>query len=295
MKKYIYKAINKLGYNVYKKNRQEEILKKRLKKYGMKIHVKLFLSSSKYIFQFEETFKDFLLEETKEGLKVSFSGLIFKIETSEEFLILSEIFIDQEYGFRCNQDLLLIDIGANVGFSSIYFSKIENVKKIYAFEPIAESYYSALENFRVNNLSKIFKIYNFGLGNFEREEDFLFKKQAKGNCGIRGKLSPSYQNIDQYKKQKVLIKNASEILNPIFDRNKNLKIAVKMDCEGAEYEIIENLNKNKVLEKVHIIILEWHDRGALMIEEILKDNNFTIFSRNLGPISGMICGIRYEK
>ena len=63
-----------------------------------------------------------------------------------------------------------------------------------------------------------------------------------------------------------------------------------MDCEGAEYEIVENLSKENLLKSVDIIIIEWHDLGAKVIEDYLLLNNFTIFSRSLGPVSGLIYG-----
>ncbi len=292
MRQLIYQTVNKLGYNIYNKNSNEREIKKKLKKYNIFHHEELLFQCSRYLFTFENKFEDFTVKESKKGLEVSFLNFIFDINSSEEFLILKEIYIDNEYRFICNEDCILIDIGANVGFASMYFSQLDNVQKIYSFEPVKDTFEIAENNLKRNNIMKISQFSNFGLGNFEREEQFLFNNNAKGNCGIRGQLSPSYQDEKDYEKRTVLIKRASDVLEPIFNENKNFKIVLKMDCEGSEYEILENLYNSYLLKRIHIIILEWHDLGAEILENYLKDNNYTIFSRKLSSISGMIYAVR---
>lgn len=288
----VYQAVNKLGYNFYKKNSQAKAVKKKLEKYNISNHNNLLFLCSRYVFVFEKKFKDFEIRESKKGLEISFSNLVFDIDSSEEFLILSEIFVDKEYRFICNESCALIDIGTNVGMASIYFSQLDHIKKIYSFEPVKDTFDIAVKNFNRNNTKKIVKFHNFGLGNLERKEKFLFANTTKGNCGIRGDLSPSYQDDKVYEKRIVLIKNASEVLEPIIEENRKLNIVVKMDCEGAEYEILENLHNSNLLKRINIIILEWHDLGAEILEDYLKVNNFFLFSRSLGPISGMIYAVR---
>jgi FkbM family methyltransferase len=294
MRQLIYQTINKLGYNIYNKNSNAREIKKKLKKYNIQHHEELLFLCSKYLFIFEKNFEDFIVKESEKGLEISFLDLVFDIDSSEEFLILNEIFIDQEYNFVCNEDCILIDIGANVGIASIYFSQLDHVQKIYSFEPVKDTFEIAENNLKRNNIMKISQFSNFGLGNLERKEQFLFRNNAKGNCGIRGQLSPSYHGENDYEKRTVLIKQATEVLEPIFNENKNFKIVVKMDCEGSEYEILENLYNSYLLNRIHIIVLEWHDFGAEILENYLKDNNFTVFSRRLSSISGMIYAVRND-
>ena len=110
----------------------------------------------------------------------------------------------------------------------------------------------------------------------------------KGNTGVRGELSPSYNNIQDSVKVEVQINDASEEILKILKDNTNKKIVVKMDCEGAEYEIFENLHKSGIISSIDVFMLEWHDKGAQMIEEILKNAGFEFFSKTLSPISGLI-------
>lgn len=290
MKYQLYKFINNLGYNVINKRKKEKNIWKKLDKYKIRVHKDLLYNSAAYIFQFEKAYKDFSVLENEEFLIIKFCGLIFEIESTEELLILSEIFLEKDYNFICNSHCVVIDIGANVGIASIFFSQKDYVKKIYSFEPVIDTFRIAEQNFKNNNIKKIKGFYNFGLGANNRVEDFFFNKNLKGNSGLRGFLSPSYNRSSIVTESRTVeIKKASDVLEPIIKENQDLKIVVKIDCEGAEYEIIENLSKENLLKNIDIIMIEWHDRGAKVIEDYLTINNFTIFSRSLG-ITGLIYG-----
>ena len=291
MKKLLYNAINKLGYNIYKKNRKDIAIIKKLEKYNVSVHFNLLFRCSSYVFVLAEVFEDLEISDAEEFIKISFNNMVFYVESGEEFIILNEIFIDNDYDFGINEECVLIDIGANVGMATIFFSKMDNIKKIYAFEPVKDNFDLAQRNFDANQISNV-DFYNFGLGKEERDEKFLYSRQLKGNSGLRGTNNPYYQNLINVEEKTVKIKRASEILSPILEKSKEFKIVVKMDCEGAEYEIIENLSNENLLSKINIIMLEWHDYGPERVEKVLKESGFLIFSRPLGPISGMIYGVR---
>jgi len=69
---------------------------------------------------------------------------------------------------------------------------------------------------------------------------------------------------------------------------KDEKIIVKMDCEGAEYEILDNLFESGVIDQIDVLLLEWHDKGVEEIEKLLLESGFNLFIRDLDPISGMV-------
>ena len=64
--------------------------------------------------------------------------------------------------------------------------------------------------------------------------------------------------------------------------------------EATENFLIKNIYESKLLKKIDVIVLEWHDKGPYMIEEILKDSGFDFFSRSLSSVSGMIYAFKRE-
>ncbi len=290
MRKILYKLINKLGYNIYSKRKKDLEIKKRLEKFSVVKNYNLLFYSRYYIFLLENKFQDLNISDSSKGLKVSFQSLVFNIDSIDEFIILTEIFVSKDYNFLSPEKCILIDIGANVGMASIYFSLLEHVDKIYAFEPVKDTYDIALENLKNNNVKKVTQFYNYGLGNSNREESFLFNRKAKGNFGMRVKSNEKH-NIS-HESRTISIRKASEEIGLLLLENPNYSIVIKMDCEGAEYEILEDLHNSSLLSKIDIIILEWHDQGAHRLEEYLIKNNFTVFSRNLDTISGILSAVR---
>ena len=289
MKKVIYNLINRLGYNIENKKRIRRELIKPLEKFGDLENFNLLVQAKNYILNLDNKFDNLNIVNHKEGFIVSFSDLKIYVESLEEFHILNEVFINEDYRFINKNNAILIDIGANIGITSLFFSKFNYIYKIYGFEPIQETYKQAIYNLQLNkNIHKVEWIKNIGLGKDDRKETFLFDKNTKGNTGVRGLLSPSYTNNRGAIETDVLICDASvEIIN-ILNENKDKKVIVKMDCEGAEYEILDNLYKSGVINKIDVILLEWHDKGFKLIEDILLKSGFDFFAKDFSPVAGMV-------
>ena len=286
MKKYLYNLFSKLGFKI--ENKKKEINKRLLylSKYEVVFNKELLLKGYDIIRSFENKFSDIKIKDEKEGLLFSFNEISIYIESYEEFFILNEIFYLNEYNFYTNQKAIVIDIGTNIGIATLFFSKLENVDKIYSYEPVLETFNQALFNFK-NNSNKVVEFNNFGLGNSDRKEVFYFNKYAKGNTGLRGSLSTSF--VESLVQEKVVkIVKASNEIRKIIDQNLEYKVVLKIDCEGGEYEIFGDLEKNNILKDIDIIMMEWHDKGAIELEEILSKNKFVFFSKILNSNTGMI-------
>lgn len=286
--KSIYKIINRLGYRIERKRSREEVWANH-ESYGVNENLELFFNSKIYIESLALRFNKFKLRSHENGFIVSFFNLNIFVESTEEFFILEEVFIRNDYKFKSSNEAVVIDIGANIGISSLYFSTLDNVKSIYSFEPVLDSFKQATYNLELNNnISKVATIKNIGLGKEVREETFIYNKKTKGNTGVRGLLSSTMSVNPDNENRLVYIKNASIELKPILKTHPNNAIVIKMDCEGGEYEIMNDLDNSGLLKDIDIMMLEWHDRGASEIEEILIKNNFTIFSRTLSDNAGLI-------
>ena len=64
----------------------------------------------------------------------------------------TSVLINNEYNFSINEPYVMIDIGYNIGITSLIFAQNENIKQIYGFEPFKPTYNNALENLSQNPL-----------------------------------------------------------------------------------------------------------------------------------------------
>ena len=287
MKKLLYKFLSDSGYRVVNKRKERKTIKAHLSKYHIIENQELLYSVFKYIKRFENKFNSITIKNEGLGFLFSFDETTVYLESYNEFFILNEIFYSKCYEFITNDNIVVIDIGANIGLASLFFSRKSNVKKIYAFEPVTKTYNQAKQNFKLNPDNKVVEIYNFGLGLADKVESFVFNKNLKGNTGTLGSLNNN-KLYKETEKVEVNIKKASPIIEQITSQNKEYKIFLKIDCEGAEYEIFKDFEATSILDKVDYIMMEWHNKGSDDLEKTLVKYKFNYFLQVLGSNSGMI-------
>ena len=289
MNKQIHKVLKRLGYKLSNISKNEKEIRDLVQSFAVKNDMhNLVLNSALYLLEIKKQFPELVLESHKEGVLASFNGLQLYIESSEEFFILKEVFIEKDYNLLSNESFVVFDIGMNIGISSLFFGLNKNVSQIYSFEPVMTTYQQALYNLELNpTYSHKIEALNFGLGGSTRVEKVLYNPQAKGNCGIRRDLSLVIDK-DNGEEIEINIKDVSEVLPDLMAKHSGQKKVFKIDCEGAEYEIVQKLNDSNLLKDIDVLLIEWHDKGAKILEEVLVANNFRVVSRHLTSITGMI-------
>ena len=132
----------------------------------------------------------------------------------------------------------VIDIGASIGDSAIYFA-LKGASHVYAFEPLPAVYKIALQNIKLNNLEDKITLINAAVGSKE------------------GKVKvPSSINIEE--SEVYSITNQGDVEVPVISFNNIIKMTkdpylLKMDCEGCEADIIfsTELDFNKIFVESH--------------------------------------------
>ncbi len=235
--------------------------------------------------------------ETNENqeLVINLDGIKAIIKCEQDLEIIHEIFIQGVYNFIYDQSLVVIDIGMNTGWASLYFSLRDNVKGVYSFEPFQKTYEEALNNFSLNpKLTDKIHPFNYGISGKEETINVEYDYEMKASIGVKGLPSNLATNKEKsLETAQILLKSATEVLNPIFSEYPEVEFMGKIDCEGSEYEILESLEKANLLSRFKIIIMEWHEKGPDQLVEYLTKANFTIFSRRpKSKTIGMIYAIR---
>ncbi|MEP6260722.1 MAG: FkbM family methyltransferase [Gillisia sp.] len=229
------------------------------------------------------------VEKYQEGLLFIINNVKHYVTSSEEIFILNEIYTNDCYMIIGKEKSYnVIDIGMNVGFSALFFSQLPTIKEVFGFEPVPQTYAQALENFSLNpDLAKNIKSFNFGIGNENRKEQFVYNHNFKGSVGtVEATFKKS--NDENNEIVDVEIKDVNNITSEIISERPLEKFILKLDCEGAEFEIIESLSINHHLSKFEIIILEWHIKEPDELISWLLDANFVIHRNMRNETLGLL-------
>ena len=162
--------------------------------------------------------------------------------------LFSEIFINKEYDFEPDtKSPLIIDCGANIGMATLYFKMVFPGAKIIAFEPNPNSFSLLKKNMEENNLDKV-ELYNLGLAGNEGEIPFYIDTYNPGT--LIGSVKQKRGGPGELKVQ-------TSRLSAYIAEHEHVDL-VKMDVEGAELEIIEELSASGMMARVKEFIVEYH-------------------------------------
>jgi FkbM family methyltransferase len=180
---------------------------------------------------------------TKDGFKIHLSS------NPHDIITLMVIFCRREYG-PIQHGGIVIDIGANIGLFSIYAAQ-NGAKKVYAFEPNHQAYLTLCKSIEANGLGDIIKPFNLAVSS--KDNDTLLIPRISSPYNSTKELS---EVSDQRDFEEVKTISLPSILASNNIVNVDL---LKMDCEGAEYDILYNLSDDH-FSKIRSIRLEHHKR-----------------------------------
>ena len=219
-------------------------------------------------------------------LRLSIQGVNFFINFADELFVINEVFATEDYNFRTTDTIVVLDIGQNIGATSLFFAKQENVKRVYAYELFPPTYQAAQKNLSINDTSKIIS-QNVGLGKETRELSIPYSIANKAVMGLNANFTS--EKFPDATMVKVFVKDAAEEVLKINQLEPGIKRVCKMDCEGAEFEILDQLFKKNVASLINVYIIEWHDHDTRNIEsQFLKDGFDIIKSTSSNTLTGLI-------
>lgn len=192
-------------------------------------------------------------------------------ENSDEFYELKkEIFSENCYYLELeNEEPVVVDAGAHIGMSVLYFKMLFPKARIIAFEPIPENFALLQKNVEENQLENV-ELYQAVVApksGILRIQEPIGEGAWKSGAGI---IPKGWKGIQDNKEIKVEAIGIQEILHDKID-------LLKMDIEGMEYEVIRNAPPQ--LRNVKNILMEVHPRKDHRVEEIEKillQNGFKI-------------------
>jgi FkbM family methyltransferase len=184
--------------------------------------------------------------------------------------LFNEIFIKQDYFFLSDRtDPLIIDCGSNMGLSILYFKRRYPKARIIGFEPNLATFEMLQKNVAANALSDVV-LHNCAVADREGEAELFCEPNATGSLVPSLRKERSQQNVESKKVRTVLL---SDYLSSEVD-------FLKVDIEGMEMAVIEDLARKDKLSQVREMAIEYHHHipagndALSRLLTILENNGF---------------------
>lgn len=183
------------------------------------------------------------------------------------FYIFNEIFCKAVYSpsYKINN---FLDLGANIGLTTLWYKFFNPNLIVTAFEPDKYNYKILTKNIRINKLTHI-KINKIALCNKKGATSFFTIHDNIQNLDSGLTLNQNFP----HEKYKVKTDKLSNYINKPID-------LIKMDIEGAEYQVFDDLFKTNKINLIKNIVFEMHffnksqkEKMIIIIKRLKKIGN----------------------
>jgi FkbM family methyltransferase len=160
---------------------------------------------------------------------------------SSDLDIFKQVIIGLEYDIKLNfEPKIIVDCGANIGMSTLFFKRKYRNSQIISIEPDKDNYELLQKN--ITNIEGVYPI-NKALWNHSNGVKLMLNESQDSHSAI---------DSSDFDTQTITIEE-------ILDRYSFEKIDIlKIDIEGGEFELFKE--NCAWLEKIKVIVIELHDR-----------------------------------
>jgi FkbM family methyltransferase len=192
--------------------------------------------------------------DTKDHRSCPIEALNFKVFEQSERAIMLRI---------ASKAQIIFDVGANVGWYSLMFSTLPNLKKISAFEALPQTYKLLTHNVNLNEVKNI-ELNNLAIYDSAREIELYWSETESGSTSIA--------NIkEDYNAQKQRVNAIT--LDQYSERTGIWPDFIKIDIEGGELFALRGAGR--ILEEAKPTIFcellrKWARKCGYDVNDILK-------------------------
>ena len=196
------------------------------------------------------------------------NGARIKIGRGVDHAPIIEIFLREDYG-KMPDNSVIVDLGANIGAFTVYATTTARNVTVLAYEPLTAYFDLMNENVAINKQKESVKCFNIAVAGemkpktlYVKDTDFFFPTFI----GEQGQES---------------IEVECTTLSNIIESNALDRVDVlKIDCEGAEYEILYS-TPLQYFERIREIRMEYHildsgQRHIKRLREFLSETGYTV-------------------
>lgn len=177
------------------------------------------------------------------------NGSEIRTEEGADSTTIAVVFVKRDYG-RVDNDAVVIDIGANIGVFAVYAATTAVNTTVYAYEPMPSAFNVLLDNIARNQLEDRIIPVQLGVAS-ERVRRKLYQ-------GSTSQFGSIYPTDDKNPYVEVDCVSLADILE---DHKISHCDLLKVDCEGAEFEILYN-TPSHYLARIRKIRMEYHNHAT---------------------------------
>jgi FkbM family methyltransferase len=165
-----------------------------------------------------------------------------------------------------------MDVGAHIGLSTLYFKKLYPQARITALEANPVLIPFLRKNIEENGLTQV-TVSEGAVGKVEGKRRFYVDVSGERWYSSGSVWERAWNGKQKNREIQVQGIRLSKLMKEPVD-------LVKLDVEGAELEVLEEIRGD--LAKVKHLVMEYHPRERgdyLKVEKLLKDNGFKVQAR----------------
>lgn len=177
-------------------------------------------------------------------LQTPIGKILVTTYSHHDVLTVNEIFFRGDYtmGDNGRSTRCVVDIGANIGISALYFLTRNRTSRVYLFEPDPRNIEKLLGHIRDFNSRVI--VVKKAVSNYSGTAEFAIEESGRyGGIGRSFRSKIQVECID-----------INEALEKIVSDEQKIDV-VKIDTEGLEYTLLDSI-QDYLLEKIGVIFYE---------------------------------------
>lgn len=174
----------------------------------------------------------------------------------------------------CDENSVILDVGANIGALSVFFSKISHKGRVISFEPGRENFSFLGKNIQHNNCGNV-SIINAGVSDYNGKAIFNYVSSVAGCSFI------STSGVEEGLQEEVDIITLDSFLGELDIPAIDL---IKLDVEGGELKVLKGAVESIVRYRPKLLV-EWnpetmhrfYDTEAKDLYDFISDRWSNIF------------------
>ena len=174
-------------------------------------------------------------------------GGVVSVNEFMTLYIYKEIFVDGCYDvpLSMSSEPLIVDVGANTGLFIIRMKQLYPRSHVFGYEPMPSNYTQLRRNLELSKCHDC-QIFRRGVAGIARKDKLFIHRSNIGGHSIHKSEAGGDDYIE------VDLVDVYGMLEPLNGMPCDL---LKLDCEGAEYEIIKSISK-EMAKKIKKIVFE---------------------------------------